>query len=162
MTVESLAAESTATISTGPLVPLLPPRTHRRTLPTLPLRTSSHSPFGPTTTGWTCDTFVIPAAFPRSIARSSRHPSAGAATPLADGERVDLNKALLELYTSQAAACSTQVDVRDAAQMDEQEQLFLSVNRYSRATPRAVTGTQVGLTLVFAHANGFHKGECML
>jgi hypothetical protein len=150
-----LQLENQATLLSGPLVPLLPPKPASRPLPPLPLRSSSTSPFGPAHAGWKCETFIVPAAFPRSTTGSTRLPTASPETP-EPGTRVkiDPKKAFKELLEPQIAALGRQVDVEDKNEIEEQVQLFVAVNRYSRSVRRVGRG----LTLVFAHANGFHKG----
>lgn len=146
----------------GPLTPLLPAAPSSRQLPPLQLRSSNESPFGAQRRAWHCDSFIIPAAFPRAL-HSSRHPvekkTAGTASA-GPPPKVDLPKALLQIYEAQVASSEKQVDVNDREALEAQEQLFVVVNRYSLVNKTRV-GKEPGLTLVFAHANGFHKGACL-
>lgn len=146
---------------TGPLVPLLPPKSSSRTLPALDLRSSTESPFGPKHPTWRCDTFVVPAAFPRSV-NGSTVPSGSAKVDVSGhtpAQRVDIDKALLELYKGQSEAMQSEIDFSRPGESEDQEQLFIAVNRYRSSTPRNAAANGPGLTLVFSHANGFHKGE---
>ncbi|SCV72099.1 BQ2448_4793 [Microbotryum intermedium] len=149
----------------GALVPLLPPKSSTRgTLPDLALGSSTRSPFGPSKhSDWKFETFVVPAAFPRSLkgctssstkAKGSESQSSGA--PAATG-RIDANLAFHELCMNQLQALrGGKVSITDQQELREQEQLFLAVNRYVN---RAAAPSKEAplLTLVFAHANGFHK-----
>ena len=141
------------------LLPLLRPIAPTRPLPTLVLRDSSDSPFGATHTGWHVDTFVIPSAFPRSIPGSAVRPDQSPKPVSADGtpERIDVPRATSEMYQNQVDAYADPVDINNPGSWSEQEQLFLAVNRYRPSAARE--GEQPGLTLVFSHANGFHKGS---
>ncbi|ORY90676.1 Alpha/beta hydrolase family-domain-containing protein [Leucosporidium creatinivorum] len=148
-----LSVERTARLKTGPLVPLLPPKPRSRQLPPLPPRTSSPSPFGSHHPKWQLDTFTIPAAFPRTPRNSTKLPAAATKKPT--GERDDASAAIVKVYEEQAEASWEEVDLNSQKQFDEQQQLYTVVNRYKPQSWRKGEGR--GLTLVFAHANGFHK-----
>ncbi|KAM0752403.1 alpha/beta-hydrolase [Meredithblackwellia eburnea MCA 4105] len=155
---------------TGPLIPLLNcPLPHSQSVPSLPPRTK------PFKAGWELQTFIVPAAFPRSIQYSalsrSRSPLSteggkpviGQPTTAEQKEkgRVDIEQAVLELYQPQVEAFQRQYDVEsDKVEMEDQEQLWLVVNRYRPSSAKALrnseSGTE-GVTLLFSHANGFHK-----
>jgi hypothetical protein len=153
--------EKRAKVQTGPLVPLLPAKTSKRQLPQLPPRASA-APFGAQRPGWRLDSYIVPAAFPRSARGSTQHPAPAPDKPAAAGAtrvKVDANAAYEQMLTAQVEAHQGQVDVEDQREMEEQEQLYLAVNRYRPKKRRE--GGQQGLTLVFAHANGFHKGESL-
>lgn len=153
-----LELEKRARLQTGPLVPLLPAKTPSRQLPSLPLRTSADAPFGAQQPAWQLDTFIVPAAFPRSAIGSTRHPTTAAEKPTDGGARVkvDANAVYKEMLEAQVPAHQHQVQVDDQQELAEQEQLYIAVNRYRPKARRE--GGPRGLTLVFAHANGFHKG----
>ncbi|ORY36942.1 hypothetical protein BCR35DRAFT_60181, partial [Leucosporidium creatinivorum] len=151
-----LDLERRAKVQTGPLVPLFPSKPSKRQLPQLPPR-SSAAPFGPQRPGWRLDSFIVPAAFPRSAQGSTQHPTPAPEKPAAAGSRVkvDANGVYEQMLTAQVAAHQGQVSIEDKQELDDQEQLYLAVNRYRPKKRRE--GGQQGLTLVFAHANGFHK-----
>ncbi len=148
---------------TGPLLPLLIPPTPLTAPPPLPPR-HDDIPFP----GWRVDRFTIPAAFPRSAPGSTVPPGALAqgAGPAAaaKGEptgRHNVGEVYERLMRRQVEGAQRQIDVADQAEVAEQVPLWVSVNRYR---PAKVPPTQAGekgegLTLVWAHANGFHKGE---
>ncbi|KAM0752375.1 alpha/beta-hydrolase [Meredithblackwellia eburnea MCA 4105] len=137
----------------GPLVPLLNnPFQTSRNLPQLPPRSSHFKQ------GWNLHTFVIPAAFPRAVKGSALPRSAQPPQPepVRSG-KIDMDKALLDLYGPQVDALQRQYDYQndqDKKEFGEQEQLWIAVNRYRRNVP---TSKQNAVTLVFSHANGFHK-----
>ncbi|KAM0791474.1 hypothetical protein ACM66B_005927 [Microbotryomycetes sp. NB124-2] len=161
---ELLALERTAKMLDGPLTPLAAPKPLTRPLPRL-VRSEAQKrqPFGPTRSDWTCDTFVVPAAFPRStkgatVAPSNESARATAAATSAGPERrqrpdsLQLYKALLE---KQVEGYQEQVTLDDKSELDKQQQLYLAVNRYKRV--KRESSNEPVVTLVFAHANGFHK-----
>lgn len=150
-----LAIERTARLKTGPLVPLLPPKPRSRPLPPLPPRISSAPPFGFKHPEWKLDTFVVPAAFPRTPRNSTKPPVAATKKPT--GERDDASAAVVKIYDGQAAGSREEVDMSSQEDLDQQQQLYTVVNRYRPESGREGEGK--GLTLVFSHANGFHKGE---
>lgn len=71
--------------------------------------------------------------------------------------KIDANAAYEQMLTAQVEGHQRQVSVEDKQELEDQEQLLLAVNRYRPKQRRE--GGQQGLTLVFAHANGFHKGK---
>ncbi|KAK4046262.1 hypothetical protein OIV83_006185 [Microbotryomycetes sp. JL201] len=167
-----LALERRAKWLDGPLVPLIGPKPCERELPRL-VRSDARrrQPFGPSRHDWTCDTFVLPAAFPRSTRKATVTPSGhtnsatgtSAATPgpspaaaaRTKPDPLQLYKALLE---KQVEAHQEQISVDDESEVQTQQQLYLAVNRYKRArTDDTQSSSDPVLTLVFAHANGFHK-----
>lgn len=70
--------------------------------------------------------------------------------------REDADAALLALYERQAAASQEHTSVHNQQELKNQQQFHLAVNRYSPTNRRSSRGG--GLTLLFSHANGFHKG----
>ncbi|KAL8281173.1 hypothetical protein RQP46_006531 [Phenoliferia psychrophenolica] len=71
-----------------------------------------------------------------------------------------MDDALLELFGPQSEALKSEINIDNAEEYQDQEQLFLAVNRYTcEPAPRqpASAASGPGLTLVFSHANGFHK-----
>lgn len=152
--------EQQVTPLTGPLVRLLPPKPiSSRTLPPLTLRSSTESPFGSSHPTWRCDTFVVPAAFPRSVKGSTARPGPVKANVAGAPQRIDVDKALLELFEPQSEALKSEINADDPVEYEDQEQLYLAVNRYRSSAPRRAEAGGPGLTLVFSHANGFHKGS---
>ncbi|GAA5899334.1 hypothetical protein JCM5296_007536 [Sporobolomyces johnsonii] len=146
--------EQQATLESGPLLPLLPHKPSSRRLPSLPAR----SPPPQIRPGWTCETFVLPAAFPRSYPGSTKHAGEPMLDPTdAQGRRIDPKKAWDELIRPQVEAFRRPVKLDDDEELREQEQLYVAVNRYR--PPKQSTGRNggKGLTLVFSHANGFFK-----
>ncbi|BGP40437.1 hypothetical protein JCM10449v2_004399 [Rhodotorula kratochvilovae] len=146
--------ERRAKLPSGPLLPLLAPKALSRALPPLPLRAASSSPLAP---GWTCETVILPAAFPRSYPRSTKHAHEPRANPAVSsaGGRANPDDALAALVAPQVEALRQPVSIEDAAELERQEQLVTVANRYRPATRREGSGP--GLTLVFSHANGFYK-----
>ncbi|SCZ88345.1 BZ3500_MvSof-1268-A1-R1_Chr2-1g04349 [Microbotryum saponariae] len=149
----------------GALVPLLPPKSSTRgTLLDLALGSSTRSPFGASKhSDWKVDTFVVPAAFPRSLksgTTSTSNPKGSASQPSgapATTGRIDASQAFHDLAVNQLHGLrGGKVSIADQQELREQEQLFLAVNRYVN---RAAAPSKAAplLTLVFAHANGFHK-----
>ncbi|GAA5893666.1 triglyceride lipase [Sporobolomyces salmoneus] len=142
--------ESLARPQTGPLLPLLPPKPLTRSLPPLPVR----SPLPQLLPGWTCETFTVPAAFPRSYPNSTKHASEPLHDPTdAKGGRLDPQKAWDELIKPQVDGFNNPVKLDDKEELERQEQLVLAVNRYR--PPKE--NRRKGLTLVLSHANGFYK-----
>ncbi|KAK4056777.1 hypothetical protein OIO90_002329 [Microbotryomycetes sp. JL221] len=160
-----LALERSAVMFDGPLVPLLSPKLDTSSsLPRLIRSDSTRmAPFGPSRRDWTCDTFIVPAAFPRSSKRATIDPTnestQAAAAPneaRAQRQRPDPKQLYRQLMEKQVAAHQQEVDVNDKDELNKQQQLYLAVNRYKSTKPRRHPNAPV-LTLVFAHANGFHK-----
>lgn len=154
---ELLSFERRAQPLTGPLLPLLPPKRDHRELPTLPQRTMQQPVLGVNHPDWTYDTFIVPAAFPRSVRNSTQAPQQQQ-RQAAVGARVkiDPKQAYRDMIDAQVEARARKVTLDDSAELNSQQQLHLAVTRYRPKMPRLGTGP--GLTLVFAHANGFHKG----
>jgi len=146
----------------GPLVRLLDPPPPSQAPPALPPRHDA-TPFP----GWCVDTFTIPAAFPRSARGSTISPGAegAAAAEPASADRTgkdNVGEVYERLMRAQFEGTRRQVDADDAEEVGEQVPLWVSVNRYSRAKREPVEADPAGgdgLTLVWAHANGFHKGQ---
>lgn len=143
----------------GPLLPLLPPKPLSIDLAPLGTTTRPRPPIHP---GWECETVVLPAAFPRSYAHSTKHPHELRINPAVDpatGKRADPERALATLVAPQVEAFKQPISVDDHAELDRQEQLVTVANRYRPAARGARReGEQPGLTLVFSHANGFYRG----
>ncbi|GAA5996681.1 uncharacterized protein JCM10292_003132 [Rhodotorula paludigena] len=135
-----------------PLVPLLPPSAakHPRILPSLDLRDSSSF-----RDGWRCDTYIVPAAFPRMQRSASRHP--GEPSPVAhhpaSRERPCYYSMLGEMLRVQATEPIADPEA-ERETVEEQEQLYLAVNRYVPVEPPRREGA---LSLVMSHGNGMHK-----
>ncbi|GAA5983710.1 hypothetical protein JCM10908_000389 [Rhodotorula pacifica] len=146
---------------TGPLLPLLPPKPLNRQLPPLPARPHK-TPLAP---GWTCESFVLPAAFPRMFPDSTRKPgepsrdptSGSAARGGGGGKASDLKARFERLMEEQVEAFSRPVTLEDMDELDRQEQLVLVGNRYKPPPTPRKSAAGPGLTLVFSHANGFYK-----
>lgn len=159
---EAFDLEQRGEIISGPLLPLLPPKPIRRQLPVLPKRADGVPALGDRRANWTCDTHILPAAFPRSV-RNSTQPVAkqqqqqAAAQQDTPRVKVDAKLAYLKMMEEQVTSREIPVKIDDKLELDAQEQLLLTVNRYRPRQTRN-EGPR-GLTLVFAHANGFHKGE---
>ncbi|GAA5881226.1 hypothetical protein JCM3774_000659 [Rhodotorula dairenensis] len=148
---------------TGPLLPLLPPKPLNRRLPPLPRRPSSVA-IAP---GWTCESLVIPAAFPRMFPNATKKPNEPTRDPTARPrnddlrrQKPDLTQDFERLVAEQLEAFTHPVTLEDRAELERQEQLVVVGNRYrppptsSRQRPAAAGP---GLTLVFSHANGFYR-----
>ncbi|GAA5981685.1 hypothetical protein JCM11641_004214 [Rhodosporidiobolus odoratus] len=149
MTSSALVQESGVVLETGPLLRLLPPQPITRPLPPLP-------PSSPIHPGWTSQTYILPAAFPRSYKGSTRpasSPRSPFPTPPKPGQRINPNEAYQALLGPQVEGFSYKVKLGDQTELDGQEQLAVVVNRYR--PEKKVEGK--GLTLVFSHANGFYK-----
>jgi hypothetical protein len=63
---------------------------------------------------------------------------------------------VVKIYENQAAGSWKEVDLSIREELDQQQQLYTVANRYRPQNGRE--GKEKGLTLVFSHANGFHKG----
>ncbi|GAA5973819.1 hypothetical protein JCM8115_006010 [Rhodotorula mucilaginosa] len=151
--------EKTVELLSGPLLPLSPPRPLSRPLPPLPNRPhpSPHDALAP---GWTRETLVLPAAFPRSFPRSTKKPHEPARDPTvaaAPGQRADPQRALEQVVRSQIDSFAHPIGADNVqVEAEAQEQLVVVGNRYRPArTPSNAAGP--GLTLVLSHANGFYK-----
>ena len=146
----------------SPLVPLLPPKPSSRPLPSLILRSTTDSPFGTNHPAWCCTTFIVPAAFPRSIKGSTAPIGSAPTRNIGLPQKVVLADALHKLFAPQSEAMKSEVNVNKVEEYQDQEQLFLAVNRYSRLGSRQPGPREPGLTLVLSHANGFHKGALVI
>ncbi|GAA6034094.1 hypothetical protein JCM8097_000692 [Rhodosporidiobolus ruineniae] len=149
----------------GPFTPLLPPSNsprRTRTLPSLPLRpASSYCP------SWSVHTYIVPAAFPRTQ-RNGTRPS-GSPSPVAHrpprgrdgGQKLDLLELQEDVLGTQIRTVQQPVlDVEDDEAVEEQEQLYLAVNRYvplRLAKREKKADGRKGLTLVLAHGTGMCK-----
>ena len=147
---------------TGPLLPLLPPKPLNRRLPRLPPRPASASPLRTAIApGWTCESLVLPAAFPRMFPDSTKRPNEPTRDPTAaGGTKSDLNTGFDRLVREQLEAFTHPVSLDDRDELDKQQQLVIVGNRYRPPPPRNAAPSGPGLTLVLSHANGFYKGEC--
>ncbi|GAA5893644.1 hypothetical protein JCM8208_000847 [Rhodotorula glutinis] len=142
----------------GPMLPLLAPKPLSIDLAPLARTTRPRPPIHP---GWERETVVVPAAFPRSYAHSTKHPHELRINPAVDpatGQRADPERALATLVAPQVEAFKQPINVEDQGELDRQEQLVTVANRYRPAARTARReGEQPGLTLVFSHANGFYR-----
>lgn len=140
-TIQEIVANASL-LAEVPLVPLKPAHEiPTRALPSIPQRDPSTNPL----LGWSIETFVIPAAYPRAFPRQTKRPHE-ARKDLKPGTREEM---LLDLYERQMEAGRTQ-----GAEEDE-EGLWMAVNRYMRK--KGNEGDGQGLTLVMIHPNGMHK-----
>lgn len=111
---------------------------------------------------WLCETFIIKAASTRSILFSSIKPIDNnnyptSSTKTTTTTKIDLNKSLIEIYSEQVKSLKRVGNPNMSTnELEKEELLFLAVNRYSRKNK--LISIKDGLTLVLAHANGFHKG----
>lgn len=162
----------------APLVPLKHVQTASSKPGYIPCRPSSlpyNAPFGSEWHSkhgqWTCETCVFPAAYPRSIARSSTtrrekskayssNSSSSTASP-ARLSKEEINRAVQELVSNQRDARKSVPDVK---QCKGPNPLWIAVNRYTPASigkgkqpSSSTTNLKDPVTLVFAHANGFSK-----
>lgn len=73
---------------------------------------------------------------------------------------MDVGEAYERLMRAQIEGARRQVDVADEGEVGRQVPLWVSVNRY-RPVEEGLKGDGggEGLTLLWLHANGFHKGE---
>ncbi|GAA5868095.1 hypothetical protein JCM3774_001019 [Rhodotorula dairenensis] len=165
--------ERTVELLSGPLLPLSPPKALTRRLPPLPTRPppppSPHAADA-LAPGWTRETLVVPAAFPRSFPRSTKKPDEPALDPTVptatagaagSGQRADPNRGLEQVVRSQIDSFARPITSEQvAAEKEAQEQLVVVGNRYRPAAARNSAPTanrSPGLTLVLSHANGFYK-----
>jgi hypothetical protein len=127
---------------------------------TAPFGTAWHAQHGQ----WHCETLAFPAAYPRSIARSttSQHNDASSAAD-SKKQRVtkqNLDKAVADLVNNQKDA---RRNLPDLASCNGPNPLWIAVNRYTPASRsqqhqnKSISSTKDLVTLVFAHANGFSK-----
>lgn len=154
--VERLAEiNTTAKILDGPLLALSPAKLiTRASLPVLPPRSCPPSLI--------VQTFVLPAAFPRSFSGSTQRETAPARGLSA--ERIDVDLEMVSLFERQLASSARQLEATQE-EIEAQDQLFTCVNRYTPKHRRSKAGRSTkepGLTLFFAHANGFSKEVCLI
>lgn len=163
--------ERTVELLSGPLLPLSRPKPLSRRLPPLPTRASpplSHTPDA-LAPGWTRETLVVPAAFPRSFPRSTKKPDEPALDPTVPAAgsgqpRADPNRGLEQVVRSQIDSFARPITPEQvAAERETQEQLVVVGNRYRPSAARTPPNptSPPGLTLVLSHANGFYKGLCV-
>lgn len=151
---------------TGPLLPLLPPPLASTTfnLPSLPPRASAF--LFEDRTDWICETFTFPGAYPRSVPgcvrlkserRSGNELEEKTTIPFEAGLKSDVARLVEAMYDAQVNAVLADSPIVSTDEGDcEEERLFIAVNRYRKV--RTGVKKEEGLTMVFAHANGFHKG----
>lgn len=147
------ALELSVTLSAGPLLPLLPPKPITRSLPPLAPSPPSSIP------GWKRDTFILPAAFPRTYKNTTKPPGTPKTTlPKKDDGRIDAKRAFEELVNGQVEGFREEISLEDKQELQRQEQLSVVVARYRPQRAVKLAQGEKGLTLVFSHANGFYKG----
>ena len=152
-----------------PLKPVPPLRPHPGSLPARPASLPASAPFGPSfssTAPWEVQTFVYPAAYPRSVANSSSLPSsaaaaAAAATAVEAVIRRTASKDQVQrirddlLQRRKEAALQQQPELR---KRNGPNPLWCVANRYAPTGSGPSKKSQRGaLTLIMAHANGFSK-----
>ncbi|CAH7689061.1 Alpha/beta hydrolase family-domain-containing protein [Phakopsora pachyrhizi] len=117
--------------------------------------------------GWRLSTHIFPAAYPRSIRGSaSASSSSSSSRPL----RVRSFEKSVEAANGASAARKLRKEISEAQRTQpgvkvEEPQLFVCLNRYyrkegvrgDRPTGKNDEGQHPTLTLLLAHANGFHK-----
>lgn len=140
-------------------------------IPVRPASLPSTAPFGPefvrkTGREWHVETFVYPAAHPRSLVgatavKGKPESPAAASSSTATGAPAKLSKAEIAQNVKNLMDARIQA-MRESEKHDfEQETnpnpLWIAVNRYYPASSSARSSSSLGLTLVVAHANGFSK-----
>lgn len=135
-------------VNPRPLLPILPPPSSLGPLPNLPSPPRT-SPFD----GWQLTTHIVPAASPRTVPLIPIPIVPSDSVPKEERKKVlrEAGEELLRLKGAQSAGQEHQ----DA---DYVSRLWIVVNRFRK------TGAQGGrerLTVLFAHANGFHKEVCV-
>lgn len=155
----------------APLVPLKHVKTARPQpgfIPSRPASLPSTAPFGAAWHlkhgQWTCETLAFPAAYPRSIARSTADsPPAGKANkkqtqdskPPVRLSKDQIDKAVQDIVENQRDARSV---VPDVARCNGPNPLWIAVNRYTPSSKgKHASSSKDPVTLIFAHANGFSK-----
>lgn len=151
--------------------------THPRAIPRRPAHRPASAPFGESWRaqhgGWTCETSVFPAAYPRSIAsgRPATTTSTNTSAALANNagsapakmSKEDLGKAVQAVFDKQRQARQSPPNLNGS---NGPNPLWIAVNRYTNPTraPHSASSTNASskdpVTLVFAHANGFSKEVC--
>ncbi|EGG02428.1 uncharacterized protein MELLADRAFT_110173 [Melampsora larici-populina 98AG31] len=141
-----LVSPASTTINT---LPNLPPR---------PITCSNRSPFqdlvGTKLNQWSLSNHIFPAAYPRTLKGSSlpNQPNLSSTKLIRSEDRNQMAHMVYEANrTSPRLNHTMKVD-----QVDEQ-QLYVSVNRYFRTISTSSTHSNQGLTLILSHANGLHK-----
>ena len=149
------------------------PDTTNPAIPGRPHFMPAEAPFGAAFTrdygAWSVETYQFPAASPRSYAHSTR--TRASPEKLYDMGESSKNGGRLskdDLESVRNAIVQDRMDsVKDLRKGNaspqiasaEEEQLWLTANRYFPANPSAsfFPSSVEPITLVFAHANGFHK-----
>jgi hypothetical protein len=106
---------------------------------------------------WTASTHVFPAAWPRTRlrgvqGRTKRFQPIHNLRPTPKGKEATVKEAEWLVAHQEGAGF---IDLADPATYIDQDQLWVSVNRYAPVAPRA--RPTPGYTLVFSHATGLHK-----
>ena len=158
----------------APLVPLKHVKTASSKPGYLPRRPSSlpsNAPFGSEWHSkhgqWTCETCVFPAAYPRSIARSTTSSQSQkqqqASTSSTDQptrlSKEEIDRAVQDVVSNQRDARKSTPDI---ATCNGPNPLWIAVNRYTPAAKNkgkqaSSSSDKDPVTLIFAHANGFSK-----
>lgn len=157
----------------APLVPLKhvePASAQPGYIPCRPAALSAAAPFGADWHAkhgqWVCETLAFPAAYPRSIARSTtstppqkqkqkQAPPGSKSHARLSKEQID--QALQDLVENQRSARNVTPDL---SQCNGPNPLWIAVNRYTPSLKQKRTLTshpKEPVTLIFAHANGFSK-----
>ena len=154
----------------APLVPLKhvrPGSTQPGHIPRRPAALPASAPFGAQWHSkhgqWSVETLVFPAAYPRSIARSTtstpprKEKQDTSRNPPARLSKEQINQAVQDIVESQRAARLVKPDL---SQSNGPNPLWIAVNRYTPAGKYRKDGkpsSKDPVTLVYAHANGFSK-----
>lgn len=159
----------------APLIPLKhvkPAREQPGYIPRRPASLPATAPFGAEWHSkhgqWTCETLAFPAAYPRSIARSTtssppqkrqkQNQQGSRDKPPARLSKEQIDQALQELVENQKSARTVRPDL---SQCNGPNLLWIAVNRYRPARKQRKRPTpsrqKEPVTLIFAHANGFSK-----
>ncbi|KAL8283849.1 hypothetical protein RQP46_005281 [Phenoliferia psychrophenolica] len=130
----------------NPVLPLHSPPPESRSPPVLAPRLDADRPFGATLPNWKCDTFVLSAAYPRSVPGSVRSKEERARGPRSFPK--DVWEATVDMVTRQVE-CSF---ITPGYQGDNSEEpLFQVVNRYSPRASRTVADGAPQVSLVLIH-----------
>lgn len=154
----------------APLVPLKhvkPPSTQPGHIPRRPATLPASAPFGPQWHSkhgqWSVETLVFPAAYPRSIARSTtstpprKDKRSATSTPPARLSKEQIDQAVQDIVDNQRTARLVKPDL---SQSNGSNSLWIAVNRYTpmgKQKKNETTSSKDPVTLVYAHANGFSK-----
>lgn len=153
----------------APLVPLKhvkPASPQPGYIPRRPATLPASAPFGfqwhAKHGSWSCETLAFPAAYPRSIARSTT--STPPSKQKQEGEsskaparlsKEQIDQAVQNIVNSQRAA---RTETPDLSKSNGPNPLWIAVNRYTpTGQQRRGLTSKEPVTLVFAHANGFSK-----